>query len=276
MITEEKKHLYLRDKIINIILTSKDTRCYVEAIIASSLGIPKDIVKDNLELLSPRINSNINTQYSTVDALYESNQSIINIEINFNNDKRLQNKNMKYICHLLLKQFKINDKDLELKPIYQININNYDIFKENRFIYRSYIMEESLHIKRDDLISVIDINMDFLKKMDYTEIMEEEKNSLERLLYILICDNKEEMDKLYIGDSIMEKVRNKILDLTEEDWQELYYDPEELRRLCIMDEVRNERTLEIAKSMLNDNISEETIMKHTGLTLEEVNALKNK
>jgi len=30
------------------------------------------------------------------------------------------------------------------------------------FIYRSYIMEETIHKKRNDFISIIDINVDFL------------------------------------------------------------------------------------------------------------------
>jgi len=33
----------------------------------------------------------------------------------------------------MLKQTKINDKYPKLKPIYQININNFDVFNENKF-----------------------------------------------------------------------------------------------------------------------------------------------
>ena len=33
---------------------------------------------------------------------------------------------MKYVCQLVLRQTKVNNKELNIKPIYQININNFD------------------------------------------------------------------------------------------------------------------------------------------------------
>ena len=77
MQTIKRNNTYLKDKIVNIILTSKETRRYTESIVAKALDIPMYIVKDNLELVTPRINNNINRQYSVVDALYENNTSII-------------------------------------------------------------------------------------------------------------------------------------------------------------------------------------------------------
>ena len=82
----------------------------------------------------------------------------------------------------------------------------------------------------------------------------------------------------------MEKVRDKIFELTEDDWEELYYDPEEILKEYSFDkgvekgieQGKNERNIEIARSMLNDNIPIEVIIKHTNLTLEEVNEIKNK
>lgn len=298
MITEERKEVYLKDKIVNILLTDKETRCYTEAIIAASLNIPIEVVKDNLELMSPRINENIHNQYSMVDALYENNTSIINIEVNYRNTLDGRKRGVKYVCNLILRQIRINDKKLKLKPVYQININNYDIFNAGKFIYKSYLMEEELHEKRDNSISIIDINMAILSKMNYTDIKKGNKESLEWLLYALVCKNNRELDELYIGDEVMEKVRNKILDLTEEEWKDFYYNPDEELE-AIKEEARKEgleegrkqghnegieegilegkrrNTLEIAKSMLNKNMSIEDISDITGLTLEEVNELKN-
>ncbi len=137
MTTRQK--VYLKDNIAGIIFTDKDCKDYVEAVISKALDIDKSIVKDNLILTTPRVNANVNREYCTVDAIYENNTSIINIEINYNNSEKLQNKNLKYVCNLILKQTKPGKK-INLKPIYQININNFDIFKDNEFISRSYIM----------------------------------------------------------------------------------------------------------------------------------------
>lgn len=272
MITEERKG-YLKDKIVNILLTSKETRCYTEAIISKALDIPLEIVKDNLELMSPRISENINNQYSMVDALYENNTSIINIEVNYRNTISGRNRNVKYVCNLLLNQMKINDKKIKLKPVYQININNYDIFKAGKFIYKSYLMEESIYQKRDNSICIVDINMAILSKMNYTDIMKGKRDSLEFLLYALVVKNNKELDELYKGDGIMEKVRNKILDLTEEEWKDFYYNPEdELEEIRI--ESKKEEKIEIAKNMLNKNMTINDISEITGLTLEEIKELK--
>ena len=226
MITKTKDKPYLKDKVASILFTSKDTREYTESVIAASLNLPLEIVRDNLVLKPVRVNTNIRTQYSEVDALYENNTSIINIEINYIDYKTLDVKNMKYVCHLLLNQTKINKKYIKLKPIYQICINNYDVFKEKKFIYKSSLMEESLHKKRNDFINIIDINVDFLRNMDYTEIEKKEKNSLERLLYIFVCNDKEKRNKLYVGDDVMKKVEEKLSVLTEYFADELYYDKE--------------------------------------------------
>lgn len=271
MITEEKKQVYLKDKVVNILLTDKDTRCYAEAIIAYAIDIPLEIVKDNLELVTPRINDNVNTEYSMVDANYENDTSIINIEVNYRNTIKGRNRNMKYVCHLILKQIRKYDKGLNIKPIYQININNYDIYKKDKFIYKSYMMEETLHIKRDNMISIIDINMDFLKKLSYTEI--KKGNSLEKLLYILICEDKNELDKLYIGDGVMEKVREKLESLTDDFDNDLYYDLEEFHKAEDYELGMKNKAIEIAKKMLKNNKDISEIIEYTELSKEEIDEL---
>ena len=285
MHTKIKEDVYLKDKIAKILFTSKDTREFTESVIASVLNIPKDLVKDNLTLMPSQINKNINTQYSEVDTLYENNISIINIEINYINYKTLNVNNMKYVCHLLLKQMKINEGYKEIKPVYQICINNFDTFKEGKFIYKSALMEEELHKKRSDIINIIDINIDFLKKIDYTEIMEVEEDSLERLLYIFVCNDKEKLNKLYKEDGIMKKVVEKVSALTEDFADELYYDREKIINDYSFDlgkeegitqgieQGENNKKMEIAKKLKQKNYDIKEIQDITGLSVEEINNL---
>ena len=276
MKTEIKKEVYLKDKVAKILFTSKETRQFTEELIAKAIDVPISVVKNNLELLPSAVNHNINIQYSEADALYENNTSIINIEINYVNYKTLDMKNMKYVCHLMLNQMKINEGYKKLKPIYQICINNFDIFKKDKFIYRSYIMEETLHEKRNDMMSIIDINIDYLKKKNYTEI---ENGSLEKLLYIFVCNDKEVLEKIYKGDEIMKKVVEKVSTLTDDFANELYYDREEIINEYSYDlgveEGIEQRNIEIVKAMINENESIDKIIKYTGLTKEEVDEIKN-
>jgi len=279
---KEKK--YLKDKIANIIFTDESCKEYVESVVSAALNIPLEIVKDNLILKTNRINNNLSTKYSYVDAIYENNTSIINIEINYNNTKSLRNKNMRYVCQLLLKG--LNNK--EIKPIYQININNYDVYNKNRFIYRSVIMKKDLHKIRDDYLSIIDINVDFLSNMNYNEI-KEDKESLEYLLYIFVNDNNKELDRLYLNNKIMENVREKLSVLSEDFMEGLYYDREELLNEASfeegmekgmkeglekgLEEGKAKKTKEIAKNLLKLNMSIKDIITATNLSKEEIESL---
>lgn len=112
MYTKEKK--YLKDKIASIIFTDESCLEYVERVVSAALDIPLEIVKDNLVLETNRVNYNTNIKYNYVDAIYENNTSIINIEINYNNSKNVRIKNMRYICHLLLKETNNKNKDINL------------------------------------------------------------------------------------------------------------------------------------------------------------------
>ena len=280
MKTKIKEDVYLKDKVAKILFTSKETREFTEELIAKAIDVPISVVKNNLELLPTSVNHNINIQYSEADALYENNTSIINIEINYVNYKTLDMKNMKYVCHLMLNQMKINEGYKKLKPIYQICINNFDIFKKDKFIYRSYIMEETLHEKRNDMMSIIDINIDYLKKKNYTEI---EDGSLEKLLYIFVCNDKEILEKIYKGDEIMKKVVEKVSTLTDDFANELYYDKEEIINEYSYDLGKEEgieqgvkeRNVEIAKTMIKSKEPIDKIIKYTGLNKEEIDAIIN-
>lgn len=180
---------------------------------------------------------------------------------------------MRYVCHLLLKE--ANKKHQDIKPIYQININNYDIFNKNRFIYKSIIMESEIHKVRYDYLSIIDINVDFLSNMNYNEI-KEDKESLEYLLYIFVNDNNKELDRLYLNNKIMENVREKLSVLSEDFMGGLYYDREELLNEASFEEGQVEKTKEIAQAMLKENLSVDIIEKVTGLSKENILEIKNK
>lgn len=272
-----KEKYLLKDNVAGILFTCDELKEYVELIVARALDIDVNLIRGNLELKSTKVNTNVNIKDSISDAVYEDNDNIYNIEINYNFSETSKVKNMRYVCHLLLNQIKKSDKD-KIKRINQININNFDIFKKGKFIYRSYIMEESLHQIRDDYITIIDINVDFLSKIDYTKIKEEKNDSLEKLLYVFVCNNKEELAKVYVGDDIMEKVKNKVSSLTDDFEQELFYNREEFINECSREigekEGEKKKSLEIAKNMLEEKSDIDFIIRVTGLSLEEINSLK--
>ena len=150
----KKKEKYLKDSIANIILTDDYTREYTEILISKAIDIPLEIVKNNLHLVTPRVNANANTQSRFVDGVFENDTSIINIEVNTSKESATSFKNIKYICNLTLNSVILEVKIFKLKPLYQININSFDIFDDNYFLYKSSILEEKLYKKRYEYLRI--------------------------------------------------------------------------------------------------------------------------
>ena len=104
-------------------------------IIGGVLNIDIESIKDNIELIEPDISSNINSVDSKVDSIYKLDNKYINIEINYNNKRIVTIKNNIYLYNMILRQIGSSKEYKDIKSVIQININNYDMFKEGRFLY---------------------------------------------------------------------------------------------------------------------------------------------
>lgn len=110
-------------------------------------------------------------------------------------------------------------------------MNLFDAYAKNEFIYHSVMMEEKHHIKRrNSLIDIYDINLDFLSKMDYNQIKKLNEHDLQWLLYILVCQDKTHANHLYRESGMMKKVEMKKEDFLRELDSLLAYDHEEFHR----------------------------------------------
>ena len=179
------QNVFINDKVIKKILNSEKKECreYLARIIGGVLNIDIETIKDNIELIEPDISSNINSVDSKVDSIYKLNDKYINIEINYNNKRIVTIKNNIYLYNMILRQIGSSREYKNVLSVIQININNYDMFKEGRFLYESSLREKISGKVRDEMITVYDINLDYLKKIDYTKIIEGDYN-LEKILYI--------------------------------------------------------------------------------------------
>lgn len=157
---------FLKNEVATIMFSDLALREYVISIICASTHLDYDFVKNNLELDNSHVNANSNTKFSTVDAIYTNDKIIFNIEINCFKSKVTDKKNFRYICNLALKQIPPGLKD-NFKKIYQININDYDIFNKGDFIYYSMFMDTKYHLPRLDYVTIIDINMEYLRNLSY-------------------------------------------------------------------------------------------------------------
>ena len=277
----QKEKKFLKDNIAKKVLSSEECREYLLQIIALSLEMDMKEVKENIKLIDTNVSNHETLKDQETDLLLENDQNVFNIEINYNYYEEGMIKNRCYIANLLVRQIKKGRRYKEYKKIHQININNYDLYQKGEFIYRSYMMEEKYHLKRDEIIEIIDINLDFLSEVDYNEIKKIKEKDLRWYLYIFVCSSKEERKEIYQESTMMRKVYERMDKYTETLNELLYYNPEELKKEAEynlgvkegMEKGLKDGKIEIAKIMFKNKEDMEKIIKYTGLSQEEIENL---
>ncbi len=297
---EEKK--FLKDKVARLILNDESCREYLIHIIAASLDMDIDYVRENIKMINTKVGNHEDLINQEADVLYETDNEIINVEINYNYFKDEIVKNTCYIANLFIRNTKVGSKYKDVKRIYQINLDNYDLLKKGDFIYENYIANLKYSEITNDLLKVIDINLDFLNNLEYTDIDKLNETDLQWLLYIFVCSDKKERNQLYEENSFMRKVFNKMDDLTRNLNEDLYYDHEEYKNISAYHrgedegyekgytkgresgyteghesgilEGQKQNQLEIAKNLLAIGLDLHQISKATKLSIEEIKALE--
>ena len=163
------------------------------------------------------------------------------------------------------------------------------------------------------MFEIYDINLAKILDKDYT-IVRKDKESLEKLLYLLICNDKEKIDKVYDGDEFMAKIIREVKTQEDEFDKLFYYNREILDDEMTLEEAKKEARdealaegraeglkegrseglkegkaeglkegkaegvkqskIDIAKAMLKENCVIELIAKVTDLSIKEIEKLK--
>lgn len=272
------RELYMRDKVVKKLFTSFSGYQYLARIVCEVLDLPSELF--SFQIFHPSVGVNENVVNSEVDLIIEDDEAIVNIEINTSNSRSIQNKNTAYFCHLILKQIKTSkDYDKVLKKVYQINLNSYDVSHKERFVTRSRLIDVETKEEVHPILEIVDVYLAKIIKTDYT-IIKERKNSLEYLLYLLVCNDEKILRVVYEGDSLMEKMVDEAKELTDNFDSLLYYDYDELKKqeayeLGETSGVERNK-VEIALNMLKKNMDTKLICEVTGLTHDELNIIKKR
>lgn len=134
------------------------------------------------------------------------------------------------------------------------------------------------------MFEIYDINLAKILDKNYT--IREDRESLEKLLYLLICSDKEKMNEVYDGDEFMAKIIREI-NTQEDDFDKLlfynsevlkednYFEEslEEARKEALADG-REQSKLDIAKAMLEKNYDINSICDITNLSLDVLEKLQ--
>ena len=274
MITTKREFVLLTDKFAKILFNTKIGQEYLTKLISLIIGTPVELLSQNFIPLNAHISVHPDIVNSEADLVYENGDIFVNLEINFRDSLKLNKKNQVYLHQLMLRQVS-SDKDYtNIKKVYQINLNGYDEFKRNEFIYRSKVIEEKYNIERYDNLEIIDINLYKLYEMDYNLVMKG-TDELKKMLYLFVCDNNDLLVRLYEGDKFMEKVLKEANRLKVNIDDLLLYDKEEIKQDIYEAGVKRRTSIEIAINLLkNTNLPFQVIADNTDLAVYEIEKLK--
>ena len=278
----------------------------LERFISVILEIPYEDVHNNLKVMSRKLPKfSMEESYKEVDLLLKLENKLLKINLEINtilNINRLR-RNIIYICTISSSNYQKGDK--EGKNIYnsvQINFNVID--KITKELFGEYVLKNTKTNKElSDMIKIDMINMEKTEKVCYNDLTEKEK-MVYNFCKLLTTHEEEEFKK--VSEKIMEEKESKdlleqvkdmsedeeyvymdstysSLEEQEEDYKKMYKEEglaegrAEGRAQGIAEgkaEGKAEGRIDIAKNMIKDNLSNETISKYTGLTKEEIEKLK--
>ena len=269
MNTTKREFVLLTDKFAKILFNTKVGQKYLTKLISLIIDTPVELLGQSFIPLNPHISVHPDVVSSEADLVYENGDIFVNLEINFHDSLKLNNKNQVYLHQLILRQV-----SSDIKKVFQINLNGYDEFKRNEFIYRSKVIEEKYNIERYDNLEIIDINLYKLYEMDYNLVMEG-TDELKKMLYLFVCDDNDLLVRLYEGDRFMKKVLKEANRLKVNIDDLLLYDKEEIKRDVYEAGVKRRNSIEIAIKLLkNQKYTFEEIADMTDLALYEGEKLK--
>ena len=138
-----EKFYLLNDKIVKKIFTSDEElgKKVILKILSIILEIPVKKLDNDFEIVYPEIGLSKNNINSEADLVYKNNKAYFSIEFNYNNYQSLLNKNFSYVCLLYVKDIKNKRYYGNIKAVYSINIDGFDYYGYDEFIYESEMRE---------------------------------------------------------------------------------------------------------------------------------------
>ena len=220
-------------------------------------------------------NGNIFVRRKHLDILLETDQGLIGIEINSSVEDYLHPRNLAFQCDNYAHYTLVGQDYTEEVQIIQINLT-YKMQDEE--LVRRYFIQDRTGKKYAQNFQIIEWNMDKIMKFWYDK--NEEK--IEEYKHLIMLDlSKEDLKKLAKKDREVEKYMKEVERVNEDPRFREYMTKEEDQKKIYntqmskaYNEGGKEKSIEIAKKMLqkNENILE--ISEYTGLTIEEIESLK--
>ena len=269
------KDTLMNDLLFKETFASPDNRRQLEFLLEQLLEYPKGYLHNKLEVEyeSPLEKNHLTQKSARGDIVVEFEDSTVNIEAYRVFDHQSVDKSLYYVMRIEANKLEVGEQYYELGKTIQINfVENSKLDLGEEVIENFYITgEHNPDIKLGkERFCVKVVQIDKARELGYT------KNELERWLKFIGAEDEKERKKIAKGDELLMELH---------EWVHKYVNDEETQeKLNKWDMLiaknqftelgKQERNIEIAKNMLKDGISKDKISRYTGLSVEEIEKLK--
>ena len=269
---EEKFYTAKYDRAFKEVFLKEENEELLLSVLKESLNTKiAKIRQRNIELNS----GNIFVRRKYLDILLETDQGLIGIEINSSVEDYLHPRNLAFQCDNYAHYTLVGENYTEDVQIIQINLT-YKMQDEE--LVRRYFIQDETGKKYAQNFQIIEWNMDKLMKFWY----DKNEEIIAKYKHLIMLDlPKEELEELSKKDREVEKYMKEIERVNQDPRFREYMSKEEDQKKIYNTQMskaynkgEKEKSIEIAKKMLQNNKSISEISEYTGLTAKEIESLK--
>ena len=220
------------------------------------------------------------TKEKTLDYLVLTDVGYVNVEINnYYKDWRIK-RDISYACKVLSNSVDKSKNYDKTKKVIQININR---LGDTSYGYQTYKLnaddkKEGFLDTLTDILEIYIVNIDFYKNMVYNG---NKKFIRDNYLLCAMDLKPDDIDKISEGNEELMEFKESLEKINDDEdfvkWMSAEEEAEVIKNTIISvakKEGIEQEKLEIAKNLLNNNVSIDIISKSTGLSEKEINNLK--
>jgi len=270
-LTIAKEKLFLspsKDTVFKYLFKKEEFRRWLEEIIYDQTGI--DLY--DYKLIDNESNSGGKYKDYRLDLLFEKDNELVVVEMNTSNLPSNLYKNYSYLFRVAGNRYGKNEKTYLKRVTKLIIINSYRSIEALGIPVLFFYLQDRNNLVKRDMIESFEIYLPNVNKRGY--------NKIEKRLLLFEAKSYEEMRKITDEPEDL-KVIEELERLSMDDYFRYMYNGKEVDERIAnsryeegmeagVEKGEKNKQIEIAKTMLKDKVSVETISKYTNLTPEEI------
>lgn len=292
------------DFAFKLLFGTRENEPILRAMLNAILKLPKDDRIASLTILNSELLREHETDKQSVLDIYARTEKdeYINIEIQVADKYDMKKRTLYYWSRIYSSQLKKGSLSYgEMKKTITINILDFDLLLETDRYHSTFrLYEDEEKFLLTDVLEVHFVEMPKLLRMWEQQAVNLEENEKERWLLILEADDRDdirrELEAIAMKDPVMKKAFDQWEDLSRDEKTWIEY---ETRKKAIHDELsaareaeirqqrareeglaegrtegERQKATEVAKNLLAMDMTVEMVAKATGLSVEEIEKLK--